>query len=305
MTDIDTVELAFVVPESAADALGPTLWRLAPNGFQIDDSGTLAGRELPDGAVRIALFTTPGDADRVAGVVEAACMRLHIEAGVQRTDIPRQDWNAVWKAHYKTVRIGRRIRIDPSWDRLAEEAGVAAVAIDPGQAFGTGTHESTQLAAITLEATLDRLSEGGMDLAGASLLDVGTGSGILALAAVKIGVGSAVGIDSDALALESAAGNLIINGLAERIELRHIDDPNDLAPRTFDVVVANIISGVLLQLRSALIDRTRSGGRLILSGILTAEHERVVEAFGRSGLVLVERVDAGEWTALVWQRTAE
>ena len=134
------------------------------------------------------------------------------------------------------------------------------------------------------------------------MLDVGTGSGILAIAAIKIGVGHAVGTENDALALESAAGNLLINEVVDRIELIHVEDPNDLAPRTFDVVVANIISGVLLQLRKALVARTRPGGRLILSGILTAEHPRVVAAFEAEGVELIERTEAAEWCGLVWRR---
>jgi len=198
-------------------------------------------------------------------------------------------WADAWRKWFVPVRAGRRLVVHPPW-RQPETRGLAAVEIEPGMAFGTGGHATTLLALAALERCVDA--------GAAEVLDVGTGSGVLALAALRLGARRAAAIDNDPDALDAAADNAVRNGLAERLEVQAAWPEG-----TFDLVVANIVSPVLLELRERLVGSVRAGGRLVLSGILATERERVEESFlaTRPGLGVAERdrMDAdADWVAV-------
>jgi ribosomal protein L11 methyltransferase len=203
--------------------------------------------------------------------------------------VPNEDWMQKWKEGFEAVEVGERLVVAPSWKIPAKRDARTLIQIDPGMAFGTGTHETTRLC---LEA-IERHWRGG------SLLDVGTGTGILAIAAALLAPGSrVVAIDVDPQAVEVARENLAINAVSNAIELR-IGQPGDLTAQEFEIVVANLTAEVIIDLSEDLTRCVVSGGRMILSGILSELAVDVEHELGARGLTPVERRVAGEWSALV------
>jgi ribosomal protein L11 methyltransferase len=292
-TTVDCIELRVTVPQDAWPVLEPLCWLLSPNGLQTEDAGTWGAADVPAGHTRVVLFVAPGEAGQAAVALQAELAALGVSAEVGARDVLRQDWNRVWKEHYRPLTLGRRLRIEPAWLQEPEAPGALRIVIDPGMAFGTGTHETTQLAMIALETWAE-----GRSSEGVRMLDVGTGSGILAILAVKLGCASAIGTENDDVALPSARDNVLLNGVQDRVEMKLLPDPALLAPETYGLVVANIISAVLVPMRDALVGRLAPGGTLILSGILAREVEEVRDWYLEAGVRLVSAESQGEWASL-------
>lgn len=170
--------------------------------------------------------------------------------------------------------------------------------VDPGLAFGTGTHETTRLC---LQAVEKWAAAQTGDLSHVSMLDVGTGSGVLAILAVRLGVGRAVGTEIERDAVASAQRNVELNAVADRLTLRHTGDPRDV-PGKFQLVVANILSSVLLPMAPNLARKVAPHGTLILSGLLARELPLVTAMYERHGLEFVEHVTENGWAALTLHR---
>ena len=171
--------LTFTVPSARLDALDHALTSLAPDGMQIDDGATLTGKDLPAGMSRVVLYVPETERSRAQITLQLVAASHDLSFEVHAQNLVEQDWNAQWKAHYRPLRIGRRLRVEPVFDRCEPDPALVTIIIDPGLAFGTGTHETTQLAASALEAWIDGQIAAGVDLGSKTLLDVGTGSGIL------------------------------------------------------------------------------------------------------------------------------
>jgi len=201
------------------------------------------------------------------------------------------DWAEAWKAHFPVLRIGRRIVIRPTWRRHRRLSDDVVLALDPGMAFGTGLHPTTRLCL----AAIDELAGRG-ELDGATVLDVGCGSGILAIAAAKLGARSVEAVDTDPIAIEATAANARRNRLGRRVRARHGSVPSDAGP--FDVVLANLIASLLVQLAADLARATRVGGRVVASGIYVDRETDVMTAFSAAGLSVDSRSDEGDWVAL-------
>lgn len=199
-------------------------------------------------------------------------------------------YRTVWMQFFKPTQVSPRVMIHPPWDK-PENACPIMIEIDPGMAFGTGTHETTQLC-------IKLLDEVGVP-EGCSVLDVGTGSGILAIAAVKLGADSAVGVDFDPDAIREAIRNSETNGVGQQCAYR-IGELEETDPKA-EVVIANILPHVLIAISDGLISHTLPGGLLILSGILLVEEDRVREHFEAEGMKQVERVAKGDWCALAFR----
>ena len=299
---VDAVELRTVVPATALQDLEPLLWLLSPSGMLTEDAGCLGARDLAPELCRISLYVQPTEVDGALESLRAELQRLGIAAEIACRDVAREDWNRVWKQHFRPFTAGRRIRIEPSWMQGPDVPGVVRIAIDPGLAFGTGTHETTRLALCTVEDWADTSRENGLDLSSITMLDVGTGSAILCILAVMLGVGQAIGTEIDEDAVDSAGDNLQINHLSDRIALVLAEDPGSVPGAPFGLVVANIISSVLLSLKDRLVAATAPGGSLVLSGILLREVDDVTAAFAATGLQLVRTSQDGEWASLWWRR---
>ena len=199
-------------------------------------------------------------------------------------------WREAWRAYFKPARIGDRLVVRPSWEPFAAGPSDVVITLDPGQAFGTGTHESTRL---VLAALSQRVRPG------ARVLDVGTGSGILAIASLLQGAASAEAIDTDPLALGAARENAAQNGVAERMRVSGAG--LESLHQVYDLVLANIEARVLMQLSAAIAARVAPAGTLILSGLLTPQADEVRDAY--TGFREVDRPALGDWCALVLERS--
>lgn len=217
-------------------------------------------------------------------------------------EIPDEDWSETWKVHFKPLRVGRRFLVTPTWEEVNPGPEDLVIRIDPGRAFGTGHHETTRLCLEWLETWAESVR--GEKAPGShshfdppvSLLDVGTGSGILVIGAALLGFKNIVGIDNDPEAIEVAGPNVELNGLAGKI-LVLCASPGDLAG-DFDVVISNIQALPLMRMSETLVSKARAGGRLVLSGILAEQAEEVQTVFEKRGAELTGSSAAGEWVLM-------
>ena len=272
---------------------------LSPNGIEVADPMCLHGVDVGQGGVRVTWYVAPSEAAQAAATVQAAAAQLGVSTDVSAQDVHGQDWNRVWKQFYAPLVVGDRVRVEPAWMQGPEIEGMTRIAIDPGMAFGTGTHETTQLCMQQVVAWVDAAQARGAVLADQAMLDLGTGSAILAILAVKMGFGRAIGTEIDAAALGSARANLALNAVQDRVDLRHGGDPALAGPQQYPLVVANILATVLVPLRDAIVARIQPAGTVVLSGILTRQAESVAAHYAQRGLQVVRMTSAGDWAAVV------
>ena len=305
------LELAVEADIEAVEAVSEILSRVAPGGVSVEagydlvDEG-LGARVDPTKPVVIRAYVPardPAEAERA--VAEADAARGHLQAfglrpigALQTRFVDEADWARAWKAHFPVLRVGRRLVIRPSWRRHRRTGDEVVLNLDPGMAFGTGLHPTTRLCLAALEGLAD--ARGSFD--GARILDVGCGSGILSIAAARLGARSVVALDVDPIAVEATIANARRNRLAGRIDTRQGSLPSGAGP--FDLVLANLIASLLVQLASPLAAELRTGGRLLASGIFIDREAAVVEAFDRAGLETAARLQEGDWVALEAARMA-
>ncbi len=203
------------------------------------------------------------------------------------------DWQDAWKRHFKTQRVSRRIVIKPSWEKFKARPGDCVVELDPGMSFGTGQHFTTR-------SCLRLIDEAACQCpAGASLLDIGCGSGVLAIAAAKLGFRRVTGLDNDTNAVRIAKENAGLNGVADRVTFSEANIAALRRRRPFDVVAANILA-VTLEACARQIARLVARGpdaRLILAGILAAQYPAVKTCYEKLGFHEVRRLTDGEWSS--------
>lgn len=233
----------------------------------------------------------------VAAVAERAPAGAVRQLGAE--GVPDEDWSRSWRAGLGVVRISPRLAVRPPF--VADEGGSGAgLVIDPGQAFGTGGHASTRLALALIDSLPDAA------LRAARVLDVGTGSGVLALAALALGAREAVGLDLDAAAVHEAQRNAEANGLAGRVRL-FAGPVEALYGTRFDLALANLLRSELLPVLAPLAAALRPGGHAVFSGLLASERAEVEAALARAGLAVrarrEERDPSGDaWLGLLTQR---
>ncbi|HBY93551.1 MAG: 50S ribosomal protein L11 methyltransferase [Ardenticatenaceae bacterium] len=231
--------------------------------------------------------------DQAGATLQALCEALwHLgmlypipEPTIRR--LAQQDWADVWKAYYHRQAVGEQLVIVPAWDETGAAEGEIVVRLDPGMAFGTGTHPSTQLCLRLLERVLTP---------GARVLDVGTGSGILAIAAVQLGAGAVKAVDTDPVAIAALEENAALNELSGRIETAVGSVERFAGP--FDLILINILAEVIAQLLPEAAARLAAGGTIILSGIIDVRAPIVQAALEACGLVVVERETIKDWVGL-------
>lgn len=295
------VQLRATLPERALDVLQPLLWMLSPNGIEVADALCLGGADVGAGLVRVSLYVAPHEAADAAATLQRHAEAIGVAVDVAAEDVRDQDWNRVWKQFYRPLVVGDRVRVEPAWMQGPDTPGLVRIVIDPGMAFGTGTHETTQLCMRQLVAWADGATAAGIGLTDQTMLDLGTGSAILAILAIRLGFGAAIGTEIDAAAVQSAHANLALNGVADRVRLLHGGDPRQAGPARFPLVVANILATVLVPLRQAIVERVAPGGTLILSGILSREARAVADHYAQCGLVVIEIATDGAWSAIALQ----
>lgn len=205
-----------------------------------------------------------------------------------------EDWANAWKEHYRPVRAGRRVVARPPWAEYDPAPGEIVVELDPGMAFGTGTHPTTRLCLLALEDELH---------SGDRVLDVGTGSGILAIAAAKLGAARVDAVDTEPVAVRSARENAERNGVADRVRVE-AGTAGASGPfrDTYDVVLANIIARILIEAVDGVAASVRAGGVVVLSGVFESREPAVRAAYEERGLVFRRREQMEDWVALVYDR---
>ena len=218
-------------------------------------------------------------------------------AAPQLQTIQDEDWMASWKNNYKPIKVGKNWLILPAWIEPDPSETRQIIRIDPAMAFGTGTHPSTQLCLLAIEDYLK---------VGQDVIDLGCGSGILAIAALKLGASYALAVDTDDLAVEATKKNAIINKIHTNLASHRgsLDDilHGDYVIRQAPLVLANILAPVLIQLLKEGLARTISpGGKLVMAGILDTQAESVIQASKTAGLNLVNQYQQDDWVALVFE----
>ncbi|MBN2397540.1 MAG: 50S ribosomal protein L11 methyltransferase [Deltaproteobacteria bacterium] len=205
-------------------------------------------------------------------------------------------WGEQWKKYFKPLRISDNIVIKPTWERYSPASSDIVVDIDPGMAFGTGQHPSTRMCIVAIEEILLRDSA----REERTVLDVGTGTGLLAICAAKLGARAVTGIDIDPKAVEIAGRNIVINGVEDRVEILNRDVA--LCGGSFDLIVANLISGVFIQLHEHLISLLNPGGHLIASGITEHEAKDVEKVFCNGDVTLHGTQAEKEWVCYTFRK---
>jgi len=206
-----------------------------------------------------------------------------------------EDWNKRWRKFIKPQRVGGKFWLTPPWIPVPKMRGRHVITIEPGMAFGTGSHATTRGCLELIERVARRFKKNPW-----TALDVGTGSGILSIALVKLGAARVWAVDNDPIAIQVAQENLQINGAAKKVRL----SGSDLAKirRVFPLVVANITAETIVELSAALAKKVAPRGYVILSGILNARAQRVIDVMAAAGAVLLERKREGQWTSLLLRR---
>ena len=289
-----TVRLALADAELVADALGAMSdggVALEPR-IQPSDDVDFAYELEPAGATVRAFLPAP------LTPRERRALRRRLAALPLRAPLPRLryrpvedlDWSAIWREHFTALRVGRLV-VHPSWEPAEGEA--LAISLDPGRAFGTGQHATTRLCLAAIERECGP---------GDAVLDLGTGSGILALAAARLGAARVDALDTDPDAVEAARENARRNGLEASVRVsRGTLDAQHGADGAYDLMAANISAGVVCELLPAMARALRAGGRVIVSGFMDDRVREVVAAARGAGLLepAVERDEDGEWCAVV------
>ena len=273
------IRLALRCRAEQAETVLAELLELAPSGVEEVDAPD--GHE---GVVEYAVYGASGELPEL-GAFRAHAGDALVE--VLTEDVP-DDWNERWKRFYFPVLVAGRIYVRPPWEQPAQRGGVDEVVIDPGGAFGTGTHATTRMCLeLMLEAQASR---------GRSFVDLGCGSGVLAIAAAKLGFEPVLGIDADRAAIDEADRNARANYV--QVELRHMNlrgDPGPLA----DVAAANLTARLLEVVAADWAARGERPGALIASGMLREEADSVAAAFAKAGMSERRRLVAGDWAAFL------
>ena len=301
------IQLAYEVPDAMVDTIAEFLIELSSTGVGIDnrtlDTFSLDSLEETPTKTVTAYFQSDGDLDERIRDIKA----FLVENGPNFpgfsyqdptiTRITDEDWSTSWKEHFKPLRVGKHLVVKPTWEDFPAGPKDILLNIDPGMAFGTGTHPTTMLCLTVLEKILSGLGTRGKSL---TALDVGTGSGILTIAAAKLGIPHLYAIDIDPEAVQIAQENCLLNGVEERVTVSNT--PLAMVSGGFDIVLANILAEDLVRMAPDLIAHLNPGGLLILSGILIEKETMVIDGYANSSMTLTEVSREGEWSCIVFQR---
>ncbi len=298
------VEVSLQVDGEAAEAIAQELQKWCHQGVSIEQVDVEAGNyddgEVPPAESLIVRGYFPNDADG-----EEKRFQIERSLGFMNMMLPMpqpqwkivadEDWADAWKKHYKPVRLGQRIVVRPLWIDVELGEDDIEIALDPGMAFGTGTHPTTQLC---LEA-LERMVSPALDV-----LDLGCGSGILSIAAAKLGAINVIGVDIDQLAVDATIENAEQNGVANHIKAHRGGLETVItSARRYDLVVVNILAKIIMAMCDEKLGETvRPGGRAIFSGIIESQIDDVEIALRKTGLDPVARYQQGDWVLIEAKR---
>ncbi len=289
VTEIDTVSAVMSMVENGLmieDYSDVTEGLNAIYGELLDEEIIKKDKSL--GAVSVYL-SEDRNVPETLSALESRFASLGLDVKIETLGLKEEDWADCWKKYYKPLHIGKRIAIVPAWESYEAGEGEVIVSIDPGMAFGTGTHETTALCAELIEKYLK---------AGDRVLDVGTGSGILAVIASKLGAATVDALDIDPNAVKAAAENCRANGV-ENVICRQSDLIRS-AEGVYDFVSANIVADIIIRMAKDVGSFMKRGGVLVASGIIEPQAEQVVSVFEKNGFELKDKLDKNDWNAFVF-----
>jgi len=274
-------EIAISAPAESREAIMNKLVEMGSTGFQEKEEKILAYFEEKAGiAGIIEKLTGFSDVLKSAGLDPFFSFEYSL--------LPEKDWNENWKKNFFPIDVGKSLTIIPSW--LERDTSRIPLIIDPGMVFGTGYHETSRTCLVLME-----------EIAGGtrkdSCLDIGTGSGILAIGAARLGFRQVIAVDIDPMAIDAAVRNVEENGLRNIIVK---EGEIFTVSGSFDLIVANLLSGILVDISPEIASRLNHGGKAILSGILSGQENDVIKAYEKAGLSLSKTVVSGQWVTLVF-----
>ncbi len=292
------VEIAAAVPSAQVELAADILRELTGRDVSIEWPFTQPDLEADaivdtKGSAVVRAYAGGDGGQHAVERARAALAAAAIDARVSSSDVAEEDWAESWKEHFHVERFGERIVIVPSWREYEASAGDVVVTLDPGMAFGTGQHETTRMCLEALERAV-RL--------GMRVLDVGCGSGILAIAAAKLGAREVLAVDVDADCVRVTDENARLNGVDGVVRSRCGSAgeawPFEEPAAEFDVVVANIIARVIIEIAPDLARALTVGGRLIVSGVIGEREREVVDSLTMAGLRVGEVRAMGDWRCI-------
>ncbi len=258
--------------------------------WELDIAGI---NELDNSIIIFALEDSPVSIADVESILEAFKGENLIESySVSEEVIENRNWNEEWEKKVRVIEVTDRLVIKPSFKEYNPREEQIIIGIDPKMSFGTGEHQTTKLVLQFLEKYTEQ---------GARVLDVGCGTGVLGIGAVLLGAQKAIGIDNDEWCLLNGNENVALNSLEEKVEIR-LCETKDVAEKDFDLILANINKHILIEIRDDLYGKMKTGGTLILSGLLTSDEEDIVSSYSGKGLKLIEKKNQDEWIALVFRK---
>ena len=302
---MDWTEIKIKVPTEATDEAAAIANMTVSHGIYIEDYS-----DLEQGAMEIAHIDLIDEelvkSDRTHSVIHIYLSKevnpkesieyiterltaLNIEHELGEIDISEEEWENNWKQFFKCTEIGKRLCVRPSWEEYENTENRVVLSIDPGAAFGTGTHATTSMCLEALEKLVTP------DI---TVLDIGSGSGILSIAAILLGAKDVVGVDIDPVAVKVAKENAALNGVAEKANyvLGNLDEE---ITDTFDIVVANIVADAIIALSSSAKKRMKKGGYFLCSGIIDIRADEVEAALTDRGYEIVEKMTNNNWVAFL------
>jgi ribosomal protein L11 methyltransferase len=293
---MDYIELTAAVPAAAAERTADILRTIGDGGAWIEHDFTQRDLESDadlarDGAALVRVYLRGEEAESNASLARAALTSADIDARVGTRRVSEEDWAEAWKEHFDIERYGERLVVVPSWRQFEAAPDDIALTLDPGMAFGTGQHETTRMCLEALERTVR---------SGMRILDVGSGSGILSIAAARLGASEvrALDIDDDCVritrenARANGVGDVVRTGIGTAGERWPFREP---AEGRFDLVVANIVASVIIDLAPYLASALRNGGILIASGIIGEREREVGAALSKVGFRIATCRAMGDW----------
>jgi len=302
-------EISVTTTESAMESVADIFYQVGAAGVVIEDPQVVAAylKEKKWDYNELSLETLEAESVVVKGYLPVdrrlpellATVRKRLDelvwyfadyrAEITLTKIKESDWANAWKTYYKPVKVSEKVVIKPTWENYQARSGEIVIELDPGMAFGTGTHPTTIMSIKALEKHLQ---------AGAEVIDVGTGSGVLAITAAKLGAGKVLAVDLDPLAVKVAGANIDANNVSSRVEVQ----PGNLllgVERAADLVVANIIADVIMDLSDQVWQRLKNEGLFIASGIIDDRRKEVKDYLCCRNFRVEEVFNQDGWVAMV------
>lgn len=305
-TNESWTEIAVTVDTKDIETAGSIANMVVPYGIYIEDYSELENEVMEIAHIDL-IEESLLNADRTKGIIhiyvnphenplEAVSFikeRLDengIEYSVKIADCATEDWVNNWKQYFHPMPIGQRLLIRPVWEEEYDSNGRIVLDIEPGLAFGTGSHPTTKLCLETLEKYIDE---------GSTVLDIGCGSGILSIASLLLGAKSALGVDIDALAVKTAQANALQNGFDESRFTAIKGNLSDRVDGKFNVIVANIVADIIMEFNTQVGKFLDDGGVYITGGIIESREDEVLYSFAENGFEVIERFDEKGWLVFV------